>query len=276
MKLVTGSNGFIGKRLLGFLIDSGFEAAGIDDEYLLFENWESKLVDCLDNLSPSEIFHVGACSNTLERDVQSIMIRNYEATKLISLWCKENNRKLIYSSTAASYGTNGRYPSNLYGWSKYTAEDFVKLTNGVALRYFNIYGPGEERKGNMSSFMHQAFLLKKLGKEVRIFPGKPRRDFVYIDDVVEANVLASDKFDDLRGNHYQVSTGEARTFEDMLLLAGIPFAYTDEGVPTGYQYFTCGNPSEWMPGWTPNYKLEAGVAKYSSYLREVYKTYESY
>lgn len=276
MKLVTGSNGFIGKRLLDFLIDSGFEAAGIDDEYLLFENWESKLVDYLDNLSPSEIFHVGACSNTLERDVQSIMIRNYEATKLISLWCKENNRKMIYSSTAASYGTNGRYPSNLYGWSKYTAEDFVKLTNGVALRYFNVYGPGEERKGNMSSFMHQAFLLKKLGKEVRIFPGKPRRDFVYIDDVVEANVLASDKFDDLRGNHYQVSTGEARTFEDMLLLAGIPFAYTDEEVPTGYQYFTCGNPSEWMSGWIPKYKLEAGVAKYSSYLNEVYKTYESY
>ena len=54
---------------------------------------------------------------------------------------------MIYSSSAANYGTNGEFPSNLYGWSKYVGEGYVVANGGIGLRYFNVYGPGEENKG---------------------------------------------------------------------------------------------------------------------------------
>lgn len=270
--MVTGSKGFIGKRLLNALIDLGTEAKGLDEDYFRDDDWERHLVTTLNRCNPEIIFHVGACSNTLETNVHLMMEQNYQSTKIMSEWCRVNDRKLIYSSSAANYGVNGSYPSNLYGWSKYVAEDFVLQNNGVALRYFNVYGPGEEHKGIMSSFVHQAFLSKKSGNEVKLFPDRPKRDFVYVDDVVEANIFAAAHFLDLCGRYYEVSTGVARTFEEVLSIAEIPFNYTTlDMVPNGYQYFTCGDSKKWMPGWKPRYTIELGMSRYLTYLNERYK-----
>lgn len=194
--LITGYKGFIGKNLYNKLkIDN--DVYGIDDEYFSSDTWRNKLKTILYKFKADVIFHVGACSDTLESDVNYMFTRNYESTKIISEWCKNNNSKLIYSSSAANYGTTGDYPSNLYGWSKYAAEDIVTKNGGVSLRYFNVYGPGEEEKKIMSSVAYQMYQKNKKGYDIQLFPGKPTRDFVYVDDVIDANIFAYDNYDKL-------------------------------------------------------------------------------
>lgn len=266
--LVTGSNGFIGKNLAIHLGEVNQDVELLDADYFREKEWKSSLFNILEKCNPTAIFHVGACSNTLETDVQLMMVQNYESTKLFSNWCTENNRKLIYSSSAANYGVDGQYPSNLYGWSKYVAEDYVCKNGGISLRYFNVYGPGEESKGVMSSFLYQAYVNKIQGKSAILFPGSPSRDFVYIKDVINANMYALENFPKLAGGYYDVATGSSRLFEDVLNLATIDFSYTDKvKIPSGYQFYTCGDPGKWMPGWKPNYYLEQGVIEYMNYLQ---------
>jgi nucleoside-diphosphate-sugar epimerase len=265
--VITGFKGFIGAKLYDFACKSGLRALGIEAEYLQENDWGQYLVKLLESSKCRYVFHVGACANTLETNVQKMMIENYEATKVIADWCDKNNRRLIYSSSAANYGTNYRYPSNLYGWSKYAAEDYVIKSGGIALRYFNVYGPGEANKGSMASFAFQAYSKKKKGDQVLLFPGFPRRDFIYIDDVINANFHAMNHFDELSGSVYEVSTSSSNTFEDVLHLLNITFSYTkEEEIPRGYQRYTCGDKSKWMPGWKPQYDLEKGLQDYLRFL----------
>lgn len=268
--LVTGSSGFIGRKLLEMLSSMSLSAEGLDDEYFETEDWSLTLRSNLEKVNPETIFHVGACSNTLESDVQYMMTRNYESTKIIVDWCLENGRKLIYSSSAANYGENGRYPSNLYGWSKYVAEDYVIKNDGIALRYFNVYGPGEQDKGKMASFLCQAFAMQKKGEDVGLFPGQPMRDFVYINDIVSANIHALVNFTGLKGRYYEVSTGVASTFEQMLEILDVGYFYLEPNlIPHGYQFYTRGTSRKWMPNWVPTYSLEKGVLEYRDYLERM-------
>ena len=119
---------------------------------------------------------------------------------LAKIW----DKPVIYSSSAANDGDNG-LPSNFYGWSKYVTEQYglSQVDKFYALRYFNVYGPGEEHKGKMSSVAYQAW---KKGS-FKLFDGKPQRDFVYIDDVVNATLLPI--FEKCRSGIYHVGTGEA-------------------------------------------------------------------
>jgi ADP-L-glycero-D-manno-heptose 6-epimerase len=267
--LVTGSSGFIGHQLVNSLTTIGMGIGEIDEEYFSAPDWKVALVNKLDHFNPKTVFHVGACSDTLKQDVQFMMTRNYESTKIIADWCVLNKRELIYSSSAANYGEAGRYPSNLYGWSKYAAEDYVVKSGGVALRYFNVYGPGEESKGNMASFLYQAYLMNKHSQEVFLFPGKPLRDFIYIKDVISANIHASECYKLLSGKYFEVSTGVASSFEEMLEIFGLEYKYSsDKLIPNGYQFLTRGDRSKWMKGWLPNFSLQQGVIEYREYLEK--------
>jgi len=128
--LVTGAIGFIGRNLV--------KTIGAEHQVITFEeseldgDWKSKL-DKIFEQGLDGVFHVGACSDTLEQDVNYMMLLNYEVTKYITDLCSKHSVKLVYSSSAANYGTNEEYPSNLYGWSKYAGEGYVVSNNGVAL-----------------------------------------------------------------------------------------------------------------------------------------------
>ena len=265
--LVTGSNGFVGRRLVTALKRIGYTVETLNEDYFSEKDWQNVLTASLEHLNPEGVFHVGACSDTLELDVQFMMTRNFESTKIISDWCSRNDRALVYSSSAANYGTNGSFPSNLYGWSKYVAEQYVIKNQGIALRYFNVFGPGEEDKGKMSSFIYQAFIKDLNGSPVLLFPKEPKRDFVYIEDVISANIHAFTNYKNIRKDFYEVSTGVASTFEEMLQSFGIQFAYSDESsIPEGYQFHTCGDKNKWMIGWHPEYSLIQGLQRYQEYL----------
>ena len=266
--IVTGSRGFIGKSLSYQLNRDGYLVHSFDDSYFLSENWSEELLKTLNSLNYDAIFHVGACSDTLETNVKYMMTRNYESTKIMMDWCIENNKPMIYSSSAANYGTNNLYPSNLYGWSKYVGEGYVISNGGIALRYFNVYGPGEENKGKMASVAYQMFIKNIKGEKITLFPKKPQRDFVYVKDVVSANIHALNNYEQLGGKYYEVGSGTAHTFEDVLDNMGYEYSYTpEELIPNGYQFYTCSDKTKWMNGWEPKWMLEEGINDYLEYLK---------
>ena len=267
--IVTGSRGFIGKSLSYQLNRDGYLVHSFDDSYFLSENWSEELLKTLNSLNYDAIFHVGACSDTLETNVEYMMTRNYESTKIMMDWCIENNKPMIYSSSAANYGTNGKYPANLYGWSKYVAEGYVISNGGIGLRYFNVYGPGEEDKGKMASVAYQMFVKHNKGEDILLFPKKPRRDFVYVKDVVSANIHALNNYEELGGKYYEVGSGTAHTFEDVLDNMGYEYSYTPEKlIPNGYQFYTCSDKTKWMNGWESAWSLENGINDYKQYLKQ--------
>ena len=267
MILVTGYKGFIGKNLFDKLIQLNYSITGLDDEYFLEEDWQGWLKKYLNDKSPSFVFHVGACSDTLETDVNYMLTRNYESTRIISSWCERNGVGLVYSSSAANYGTTGHSPTNLYGWSKKIAEDFVLLRGQIALRYFNVFGPGEEDKGRMASVAYQSWIKNKKKEEIKLFPGNPTRDFIYVRDVVDANIVAMKNYKSLFGSYYDVGMGVSSPFEDILENLDIPFTYTDsQEIPIGYQFFTKADKSKFIRGWEPRWTLTSALSDYKKYL----------
>lgn len=255
--LVTGHNGFIGKALFKKLqkikSDKDF-VIGLDT----FENYS----DVIYETNPDVIFHVGACSDTQEKDINRMMYMNLELTHVVANYCKLHGASLIYSSSASCYGTTG-LPNTLYGWSKYAGEKVVQNMGGISLRYFNVYGHDESHKGAMASVAYQTYLKDNF----LLFPKKPMRDFVYINDVVNANIHALEEYKYLSGGVYDVGYGEARCFEDLVTLMGSSYSYHPESsIPDNYQFITCANKNKFMPNWYPRYSLEQGIDDYLKIL----------
>tara|TARA_R110000787_G_scaffold66174_4_gene148770 strand:- start:4296 stop:5099 length:804 start_codon:yes stop_codon:yes gene_type:complete len=259
--LLTGSKGFIGSNLLKKFKELKWhvweinvdESSNEAPEYAHLEN----IIEQCDG-----IFHVGAISDTTLHDCNKMLYYNYTLSKEIFDLARKHDKKVIYSSSAATYGLGDGLPTNIYGWSKKLAEEYglKACERFVALRYFNVYGPGEEHKGKMASVAYQAY---KRGS-FTLFPKKPLRDFVYIKDVVNAN-LAAFKLD--RGI-FDVGYGTASSFEDLVSGMSIKFDYTTKDkIPGWYQYYTCANRDMRVPGWEPFYNVVDGTFDYLKQLK---------
>ena len=187
----------------------------------------------------SAVFHQGACSDTMEHDGQYMMQNNFRYSVALFEFCQRERIPFIYASSAAVYGggqvfseqRENERPLNIYGYSKFLFDQYVRqfwAANGkdgpavVGLRYFNVYGPRESHKGRMASVpMHQYHQFLDNGK-VQLFgtydgyaDGEQKRDFVYIDDVIDVNL----HFLDTAGcsGIYNVGTGRAQPFNDIAL-----------------------------------------------------------
>ena len=263
--LLTGFGGFIGNNIyqrVSFNNSSTFIMSCIEKDYINKRNWKESLENIVQQ--SDIILHVGAISDTMLSDNNEMMKYNYEFSRVLFDLSEKHNKQVIYSSSGANTGDKG-LPSNFYGWSKYITEQYgmSKVTNFVSLRYMNVYGPGEEHKGNMSSVAYQSW---KKGT-FKLFTGEPKRDFVYIDDVVDATLYPV--FNEVPKGVYEVGSGESRTFEDVLDLMKIKYTYREQNwIPKGYQFFTRADKNKFMEGWSPKYNLEKGIKKYKDYLNE--------
>jgi ADP-L-glycero-D-manno-heptose 6-epimerase len=270
--LITGEQGFIGSNLYVELVKRFESVIGIEEDIFNNDGWAWYIQHLIVRDKVDAVFHVGACSDTLETDANLMMTRNFEFTRILAEVCQSQRIPIIYSSSAANYGVNWIHPSNLYGWSKYAGEYAVLQAGGIALRYFNVYGPGEEHKGNMASVAYQMWNKHKNGKEVKLFLGRPQRDFIYVKDVVSANLYAYDNYLSLPKNYYDIGTCSPQSFETVLEELDIPYTYHDESAtPEGYQFFTCANPFKLLSvntqdKWSPKYSLKEGLAEYKKYL----------
>jgi len=262
MIIVTGGAGFIGSNLVLGLNRRGYDDIIVVDDLTNGVKYKN-LVDCqiadyLDKKDflqkiqhgyfPAEkieaIFHQGACSTTTEWDGQYMMNNNYEYTKALFHYCQAHKIPLIYASSAAVYGSDNNFkeqlqfegPLNVYGYSKFQFDQYLRkqqtlTAQVVGLRYFNVYGPHEEHKGSMASV---AFHLNNQIKEsgtIRLFEGcdgygngEQKRDFVYVQDVVDINLWFLDN--PHVSGIYNTGTGRSQTFNDV---ANAVLAYHQKG-----------------------------------------------
>ena len=219
------SDGAKFKNLLGASISDYFDRR---DFYARFERGEFGKVDC--------VFHEGACSDTMEQDGRLMLELNYRASKTLLDACQAQSVRLLYASSAATYGGSASFreepaferPLNVYGWSKLLFDNVVRRALSGAnaqiagFRYFNVYGPREQHKGRMASVAFHHFEQWQAAARVKLFgeyggyaAGEQRRDFVLVDDVVAVNLwfLAHPE---VRGI-FNLGSGRAQPFNDVAL-----------------------------------------------------------
>jgi len=264
--IITGSKGFIGKAFAEATTDI-FQEQILVEKDILEGDWRKLLrLHFLDK--PDAVFHFGACSDTMSKDSKDMLLKNVIFSNYLADLCEYFEVPFIYSSSASVYGkkqfssVKDDYSLSLYADSKLIAEQYAIKSQAIGLRYFNVYGYDESHKGNMASIAYQSYRKYMQGQNVFLFKGKPRRDFVYVKDVISANLHAFEHYNYLRGDFYDVGSGTPHLFEDVLNCMGIPFWYYDfyGKVPEHYQYYT--KATKFMMKWTPKWSLEQGLSDY--------------
>jgi ADP-L-glycero-D-manno-heptose 6-epimerase len=245
--LVTGGGGFIGSNLAKKLSTLGHELVAADSfrsahfsnlvdfsgDILTLEH--SKDIESIKAagrfdaiLHQASLTGVVGSSGEDQTDQQKMMLNNVETFRHLLDWAVETQARVVWASSCSIYGrgpvpmkeSHTPDPLNIYAFSKLTMERMAmryadRLAHPiVGLRYSNVYGPGEDHKGKLASMIHQLARQMRAGKQPRIFaPGEQRRDFVYIDDVVQANLKA---LESKTSGAFNVGAGQSWTFNQVV------------------------------------------------------------
>jgi len=288
MIVVTGGVGFIGQNLLEKLFELGH------NDIVVIDNKVSCYIDIDQNgrrityltledswlwlgFNASDIdiiYHLGARTDTREKDEQVFYKLNYQYSIFIWELCTEYQIPLIYASSAATYGDGedgfddeefdaDLKPLNAYGKMKHAFDYYADSATWAkhrppfwaGFKFFNVYGPHEDHKGAMASVIwHLYHQIKKTG-EVKLFrshqdwcgDGEQRRDFIYVDDVVNTLIWAHNFRKSIPSDIYNLGTGVARTYNDLAraifksLGKQVKISYIDTPleIRDSYQYYTC-------------------------------------
>ena len=238
------------------------------------------------------IFHQAAISDTRVYDQEIIMKTNVNSFHDLLAISKKDSAVMVYASSAATYGnlpspqTVGiESPENPYGFSKYIMDQIATRylkenpdLSIVGLRFFNVYGPREYYKANTSSMVIQLGHQILDGKIPRLFKGSDQisRDFIYIDDVLQASIKACDP---KQNGTFNVGTGVSRSFQDIadILQKELGTDFGTEYFPNpydGYQMHTQANinTSKDNLGFEPKVSLEQGIKSYISEIKRLHET----
>ena len=250
MIIVTGTNGFIGRHFLNELQDQGKEVIEVDQQgawYFKsnFDKWDEVEL----------ILHQGAISDTTFSDLKVLFSWNIDYGEWLLKQALEHQIPIKYASSASVYGntTDTINPLNYYALGKVTLDYFVrdhidefKFVQGF--RYYNVYGSGEDHKGDQASPVHKFHKqIKETGK-LKLFEGSDKflRDFVCIDDVVNL-VLENDKEE---SGFYDLGTSNPVSFAQVAQWVVDKYGGEIEEVPfpehlkRKYQEYTCAK-KEW-------------------------------
>jgi len=301
--LVTGGAGFIGSNLTFRLVEDGHDVtvadnltsgnkkniAGFKGEFIKCDVSKPDIFEKLKNKKYDVIFHEAAITDTTYSDDKEMVRANVDGYKNILSIAEKSRAALVYASSAATYG-RGKSPMNedqkpdplnAYAVSKKKMDDITKqvLKRGtlsiIGLRYFNVYGPRESFKGKSSSMIYQLYFQMEAGKRPKIFKfGEQARDFVYVKDVVAANIKAMKKTLKGESGIFNVGTGRLASFNRLIkelnknLGANFEPEYFDN--PYGfYQNVTEADMelSNEILGFRAGYDVEKGIADYAEFLR---------
>ena len=232
------------------------------------------------------IFHHAAVSDTRVYDQQLIMQTNVNSFYAILEIAKKDGAVIVYASSAATYGslpspqTEGvESPENPYGFSKLLMDQIAirfSYQNPdmtiVGLRFFNVYGPKEFYKAKTSSMVIQLGHQILEGKAPRLFKNSKEilRDFIYIEDVVQANIKACNT---KCNGTFNIGSGLPRSFQDIAdilqkeLRTNLGTEYFSNPFKD-YQMLTQANISSAITNFDfkPTFSLELGI---KSYLPEI-------
>jgi ADP-L-glycero-D-manno-heptose 6-epimerase len=287
--LVTGGAGFIGSALVWALNQRGHSDIVVTDFLGSDEKWKNlvplKFADYVEaadfrrqlaqNAAAfgrfSTVFHLGACSATTEKNAAYLADNNYAYTKELAAWALAQDTRFIYASSAATYGDGAQgmddkdadisrlRPLNMYGYSKHLFDLHAQrsgwLHRIVGVKYFNVYGPNEDHKGDMRSLVNKAYQQILTTGRVQLFKshkpeykdGEQMRDFLYVKDAVEMTLHFAENAQGARASGlYNLGSGEANTwltltrgiFSALARPPEIEFIDMPEVLRGKYQYFT--------------------------------------
>ncbi len=236
------------------------------------------------------MYHMAAISDTTVMDQKLVMQTNHLAFLDLLNICLEKNAKMIYASSAGTYGNtsapnkigSGENPENIYGFSKLMMDISTRkiLCKNpqlpiIGLRFFNVYGEREFYKGKTASMVLQLGLQALKEKKVKLFEfGEQKRDFVYIKDVIDACILSSKA---TKGGIYNVGSGHARSFNDIInALKSHLGDFEVEYIKNPYTFFQTHTEADLSGikadlGYKPRFELEDGIA---SYIPEIKARFE--
>lgn len=308
--LITGAAGLIGSALVWELNRRGHENLILCDVLGSDEKWRnlvplryddyldaSQLLERLDSELLRDVrwvFHLGACSATTEKDAGYLMENNFQYTQQLAKWALAGKRRFVYASSAATYGDGEAgmedgdahledyRPLNMYGYSKHLFDLQAKrhgwFDHIVGLKYFNIFGPNEDHKGDMRSVVHKATSQIRKTGQVELFrshrpdyqDGEQKRDFLYVKDAVAMTLhLATNP---AATGLFNIGTGRAATWIDLVtpifhaldLPVNIQFVDMPEVLQGKYQYHTCADVTRLKnTGWNgPTHSLDEAVVDY--------------
>ncbi len=253
--LVTGGAGFIGSALVWALNQRGHQDIVITDFLGSDQKWRNlvplRFADYVDagefrrriatnpghHGSFSAVFHLGACSATTEQNAAYLADNNYEFTKELAAWSLAQGSRFVYASSAATYGDGSQgmddrspaitqlRPLNMYGYSKHLFDLYAQragwLEQIVGVKYFNVFGPNEDHKGEMRSLVNKAYRQVIDTGKVQLFrshrpdyrDGEQQRDFLYVKDAVEMTLHFAENPEGLRAaGLFNLGSGEANTW----------------------------------------------------------------
>jgi ADP-L-glycero-D-manno-heptose 6-epimerase len=319
MIIITGAAGFIGSNIVAALNDQARDDLVVCDWLRQDLRWlnlrkrtfrdlvpPEQLLTQLAQTRPEAILHMGANSSTTTNDGDALMRVNFKFTLDLVDYCAREGVKLIYASSAATYGDgeNGfdddgalaalknLRPLNLYGWSKHLIDKVVAERREkrlplppkcIGLKYFNVYGQNEYHKGEMISVVGKNYGRAAAGEAVDLFKshregygdGEQSRDFVYVDDAVAATLWLLDNGP--AHGVFNVGTGSAASFralvEALFSAVGhepdIRYVPMPETLRDRYQYFSCASLANLRAaGYQGAFApVMEGVARYVRYLQ---------
>ena len=285
MIIVTGGAGFIGSAFVWKLNQEGIEDIIIVDRLGTADKWKNlvnlRFVNYFhkDDFLPliyndtvpfevEAIIHMGACSSTTQRDADYLWQNNYVYTGELAEWAIDRGIRFIYASSAATYGDGSLgfsddhdkikalKPINMYGYSKQVFDLRVlrhSWENKIAgIKFFNVFGPNEYHKEDMSSVVFKAFNQIKQTGNVKLFKsylpqypdGGQLRDFIYVKDCIDVMWWLFNN-NDVNGI-FNLGTGRARTWNDLItavfdamrMKTNIEYIEMPESLRNQYQYFT--------------------------------------
>jgi ADP-L-glycero-D-manno-heptose 6-epimerase len=248
------------------------------------------------------VIHLGACSATTETNADYLLRNNYQYTRVLCNWTQANEIRFVYASSAATYGDGAEgyddsdkvtptlKPLNMYGYSKQMFdlwalkqglfEQDAGAPNIVGLKYFNVFGPYEDHKGDMRSVVSKSYQQIRETGVVKLFKsykpeyeyGQQMRDFVYVKDAVDVTLHFALQKPHAPGGLFNCGTGKARTWVDLVTAVfsamGLPpkieFIEMPQQLQGKYQYFTQASDAKLRAAGykKPFTSLEEGVREY--------------
>jgi len=303
--LVTGGGGFVGQNLVARLLKEGHQvtitSTGSEPKvpgvhktlYASLEGIDWRLV-----YGQDVVVHLMANNDTLCQDEAEMMRANlYGPIKLFCSAYDGGCRKFVYASSTAVYGNSPApytedteiQPLNPYARSKAQFDGFAmsfaqeRPVPVTGLRFCNIYGPGEERKGKRMSMIGQLLRREMKAKPLVMFKdGEQRRDWLHVYDAVQAIMKAMDVTSMNRGEIYNIGSGKAHTFNEVATTIHeevgktwstkreLQINYIDCPFPEAYQSHTECNIEKARRelGYSPGFTLRSGIQQYVSYLND--------